>query len=158
MKKVNYRLSKFKEYTKEYGFNTLDEIGIGINDYVITEDEWDERDYIGVYDIFNNELYAIFSFKNKNYLFLKDQLLEITDEIKVVTDVNWSLDEMSVFKVFKGEELVSSVEYKNVHEGILMPFDFEENWKDVNFGYRLGEWVDLAKERNHGLIFPNGAE
>ena len=154
----NKFLDKFNDSTKVYKLKGLEDFGS-----LDTEIEADQinvsfKDIVGYYDILKDSLYAIFSFKNKNYLFLKDQLVEITDEIKVVADVNWSLDEMSVFKVFNGEELVCQVKYVSVHEAILMPFDFEENWEEVNFGYELESSVNLAKERNHGLIFPNGAE
>ena len=155
---MNNYLLKFKDSSKVYRLEEFKDLGDLSAELDANNIDNDLMNTVGYYDILNDYLYAIFSFKNKNYLFLKDQLLEITEEIKVVADVNWSLGQMSVFKVFKGEEIESSVEYKSVHEGILIPFDFEENWEEVNFGFQLGEWVGLAKERNHGLIFPNGAE
>ena len=155
---MNNYLRKFKDSSKVYRLEEFKDLGDLSAELDVNNIDNDLMNTVGYFDILNNNLYAIFSFKNKNYLFLKDQLLEITEELKVVVDVNWSLDEMSSFEVFKGEELVSSVEYKSVHEAVLMPFDFEENWEEVNFGFQLGEWVNLAKERNHGLIFPNGAE
>ena len=111
--------------------------------------------YIGEYDVFDGDLYAIYSFNKKNYLYLKNRRLEITNSITVKADVNWSKEELSSFEIYDNFKLLTKVIYKNIHEGILMPFDMIENWDEVNFGYELETLVNRVHREPEIILFPN---
>lgn len=113
------------------------------------------QSYIGIYDVFEGDLYAIYSHNGKNYLYLKNKSLEITDSITVKADVNWSKEQLSSFEIYDNLKLVTRVIYKNLHEGILMPFDMIENWEEVNFGYELETLVNKVHDEPGLILFSN---
>ncbi|GAA4278347.1 hypothetical protein [Aquimarina mytili] len=147
------QLNRFLNTKRVIHFDSLIELTIDNEESLSADRSVDNVS--GVYDIFNDSLYAILSFDNKNYLFLKDQFLEITKNITIKPNVNWSKEELSSFEVFEGTNLLTKVEYVNVHEGILMPFDMIENWEEVNFGFELASLVNKVKENPELILFPD---
>ncbi|WP_103072663.1 hypothetical protein [Aquimarina sediminis] len=149
------QLNRFLNTNKVIYFEILKEI-IVENEQTLSDDRGVENVY-GIYDIFEDSLYAILSLDNKNFLLLKDNLVEITETIHIECCVNWSKEELSSFEVFDKDESLIKVEYRNEHEAVLLPFDMIENWEEVNFGYELASLVNKIKENPELILFPNTA-
>jgi hypothetical protein len=152
---MKQQLNRFLNTKKVIYFKSLKEIIID-NEKTLSVDR-EVENIFGVYDIFENSLYAILSLENKNFLFLEGELVEITKSIHVECRVNWSKEELSFFEVFDEGQSLIKVEYINEHEGILLPFDMIENWEEVNFGYELATLVHRVKENPELILFPNTA-
>ena len=137
----------------------------------------DEDIQQGRYEYLNNELIAIFSYKNKNYLYLKDKLVEITPEIKFEyycekeedEDKSWekyekkeSSDEKSWIKVYKKDKLIYKLEYKNGRPpffDVLYSNEYDgPDWEIVNFAYYIGKNFESLEKNPDKILFPAGEE
>ncbi|MFT5821458.1 MAG: hypothetical protein ACI8ZM_002711 [Crocinitomix sp.] len=110
---------------------------------------------IGEYDVLNGSVYCVFSYKNLNYLFLKDSVIEITDSINIKYRVNYTEKEVSYIEIFKDEISLIREEYFNEHEPLINPFDGEDDWEYVNFAFHVAGYIDKAKEAPNTPLFHN---
>ncbi|WP_103072140.1 hypothetical protein [Aquimarina sediminis] len=147
------QLNRFLNTKKVIYFRALKEL-ITENEQTLSTDRGVEN-VVGIYDILEGSLYAILSLENRNYLFLKDEMVEITESIHVECHENWSVNDPSLFEVFHEGFSLVKVEYMNEHEGVLLPCDTDENWEEVNFGYELAILVNKAKSNPEVALFPN---
>ena len=110
---------------------------------------------VGEYDILNDSVYCVFSFKELNYLFLRDKVIEITDLININFRVNYTDKEVSFFEILNNDISLIKEEYFNNHKPLINPFDGDEDWEYVNFAYHLANYINKAKENPDIPLFPN---
>jgi hypothetical protein len=120
----------------------------------VSFDELKEENILGIYDILNNSLYALYSHGSSNYIFLKDQSIEITEGTEINYRVNYAYDEISYFEIIQDGKQVIREEYMSNREPLLDPFGFEDDWEYVNFAYHISLGIEQAKADLKLPIFP----
>jgi len=110
---------------------------------------------VGEYDVLNGSVYCVFSFKQLNYLFLRNKVIEITDSISINYRVNYTDKEVSYFEILNNGISLMKEEYSNNHKPLINPFDGDEDWEYVNFAYHISNYINKAKENPNAPLFPN---
>jgi hypothetical protein len=127
----------------------------------------DERKYFGSvintngrYEVLNNQFIAIFSNAEKNYLYLKDKLIELTPSIGIEYKVAQDMGVLSWFKIYDKEDLIFEITYINPHKPFVLPDPFypDEDFNTTNFAYHLANYINKVKENPGIILFPNNVE
>jgi len=118
-------------------------------------DEINMNKISGMYDILDKGIYSVFSLNNSNYLFLKNQTIEITESIDFEYKVNWKKNELSYFEVFKHKKAICKIEYYNPYDPLINPLDGDEDWLYVNWAYHMATYIKKVKENPGLILFPN---
>jgi hypothetical protein len=111
----------------------------------------------GYCDIINNDLIAIFSRLNKNFLCLQEKVFELTPDFDVQFQVAQSETEESWFKIYRGKELVYEQKYINPHPPFVLPdpFEYDPDFNTTNFAYHLAQYIQKVKDHPGIVLFEN---
>ncbi|WP_108869406.1 hypothetical protein [Aquimarina aquimarini] len=149
------QLNRFLDTKKGIYFEALKELTIENEQTLVTHRE--EENVYGIYDIFKGALYAIISLKNRNFLFLKDEFVEVTESVHIEYHVSQSKKEPNYFEVFHEDKSLIKVTYMHKKKRTLLPSHKTDNQKEANFGYMLAMLVNKVKENPKLILFPDTA-
>nr|WP_199002628.1 hypothetical protein [Flavobacterium sp. ASV13] len=108
----------------------------------------------GLYQLINDELLAVFSHEEKNYLYVKDKLIVITTDIIIQYYCEQNDQQLSWIKIYDKNYILYEIEYKNNEEPYIDMASGFDDWDTVNFAYYLGAYINKVKENPH-TVFSN---
>lgn len=100
----------------------------------------------GLCQLINNELLAVFSHEEKNYLYLKDKLIVLTTNITIQYYCEQSNEQFSWIKIYDQHQLLYEIEYKNGEEPYIDMASGFEDWDSVNFAGYFAGYINKEKE------------
>ncbi len=108
---------------------------------------------IGIYEIINSDIIAIFSYKQKNYLHYKKSLILITNTISIEYYIPQEKGAKTFIEIYDKDKKNLKVSYLNEHPPFIWPFEIDEDWNSVNFAYYLAEYINRVKENPNIVLF-----
>lgn len=113
----------------------------------------------GIYfDAIRHIFMAIFSNDGKNYLYLENKLIVLTQDISINYYCG-ERDEKSWIKLFKEDELIFELEYINPDQTPFKDYFLEfEDWDVINFAHHLAQYIQKVKDNPGIVLFEHANE
>lgn len=110
----------------------------------------------GLYEILNEHMIAVFSDRDKNYLYLKNHLYELNPTMSIEYFIAQSEGGVSWFKIRQEERIVFSLQYINPRGPFVLPDPFfpDEDYETTNFAYHLAQYIKKVHENPKTILFP----
>lgn len=134
-----------------------EKINFDLNDEISLEKDRISGLNNGEYDILNNQLIAVFSNEDKNFLSLNGKYIKLGESIWIEYHVAQFEDKESWFKIHDGAELIFEIKYTNPHKPFILPdpFAYDEDFNTTNFAHHLANYIKKVKENPFIILFPS---